>query len=55
MEDVKMMENYVMIAMWCIQEDLSLRPTMKKVTQMLEGTVEVSVPPNPSSFMSAIV
>ncbi|KAM2669703.1 hypothetical protein EV1_005723 [Malus domestica] len=55
MEDVKMMENYVMIAMWCIQEDPSLRPTMKKVTQMLEGTVEVSVPPNPSSFMSEIV
>ncbi|TQD89849.1 hypothetical protein C1H46_024615 [Malus baccata] len=55
MEDVKMMENYVMIAMWCIQEDPSLRPTMKKVTQMLEGTVEVSVPPDPSSFMSEIV
>ncbi|KAM2669701.1 hypothetical protein EV1_005721 [Malus domestica] len=55
MEHVKMMENYVMIAMWCIQEDPSLRPTMKKVTQMLEGTVEVSVPPNPSSFFSSIV
>ncbi|XP_021831057.1 G-type lectin S-receptor-like serine/threonine-protein kinase LECRK3, partial [Prunus avium] len=40
--DINEMEKYVMIAIWCIQEDPSLRPTMKKVTLMLEGTVEVS-------------
>ena len=28
---LKRVENYVMIAIWCIQEDQSLRPTMKKV------------------------
>ncbi|XP_034222772.1 G-type lectin S-receptor-like serine/threonine-protein kinase LECRK2 [Prunus dulcis] len=54
MHDIKKMEKYVMIAVWCIQEDPSLRPTMKKVTQMLEGTVEVSVPPGPSSFISSV-
>ncbi|XP_016652087.1 PREDICTED: G-type lectin S-receptor-like serine/threonine-protein kinase RLK1 [Prunus mume] len=43
--DINEMEKYVMIAIWCIQEDPSLRPTMKKVTLMLEGTVEVSAPP----------
>ncbi|KAI5321248.1 hypothetical protein L3X38_030319 [Prunus dulcis] len=43
--DINEIEKYVMIAIWCIQEDPSLRPTMKKVTLMLEGTVEVSAPP----------
>ncbi|XP_062083925.1 G-type lectin S-receptor-like serine/threonine-protein kinase LECRK3 [Humulus lupulus] len=48
------MEKYVMVALWCIQEDPLLRPTMKKVTLMLEGTIEVSVPPDPTSFISSI-
>ncbi|XP_062013802.1 G-type lectin S-receptor-like serine/threonine-protein kinase LECRK3 [Rosa rugosa] len=51
MDGIKELEKYLMIAFWCIQEDPSVRPTIKKVTQMLEGTVEVSVPPNnPSSL-----
>ncbi|KAB1221108.1 G-type lectin S-receptor-like serine/threonine-protein kinase RLK1 [Morella rubra] len=54
MDDMKRVEIYVMIAVWCIQEDPSLRPTMKKVVQMMEGAVEVLVPPDPSSFMSSI-
>ncbi|KAM4118032.1 hypothetical protein ACB094_02G170100 [Castanea mollissima] len=29
-DDMKRLEKYVMIAIWCIQEDPSLRPTMKK-------------------------
>ncbi|RVX12753.1 G-type lectin S-receptor-like serine/threonine-protein kinase LECRK2 [Vitis vinifera] len=53
-DDMKRLEKFVMIAIWCIQEDPSLRPTMKKVTQMLEGAVEVSVPPDPCSFISSI-
>ena len=52
--DMKRVEKYVMIAIWCIQEDPSIRPTMKKVVQMMEGAVEVSVPPTPSSFISSI-
>jgi hypothetical protein len=52
--DMKRVVKFVMIAIWCIQEDPSLRPTMKKVTLMLEGTVEVSAPPDPSSFISSI-
>ncbi|KAF5930076.1 hypothetical protein HYC85_030949 [Camellia sinensis] len=46
----KRLERFLMVAIWCIQEDLSLRPTMRKVTQMLEGVVEVDVPPWPSQF-----
>ncbi|XP_075649919.1 G-type lectin S-receptor-like serine/threonine-protein kinase LECRK2 [Castanea sativa] len=53
-EDMKRMEKYVMIAIWCIQEDPSLRPTMKKVVQMMEGSIEVSVPPGSSSFISSM-
>ncbi|XP_062016712.1 G-type lectin S-receptor-like serine/threonine-protein kinase LECRK3 [Rosa rugosa] len=49
-DDIKAVEKSVMIAFWCIQEDPSMRPTMKTVTQMLEGVVEVSVPQNPSSL-----
>ncbi|GLT45964.1 hypothetical protein SLA2020_197570 [Shorea laevis] len=51
-QDIKRVERFVMIAIWCIQEDPSLRPTMKRVSQMLEGAVEVPHPPTipPSSF-----
>ncbi|KAE8649504.1 hypothetical protein Csa_017988 [Cucumis sativus] len=52
--DMKTVEKLVMIAIWCIQEEPSLRPSMKKVLQMLEGVVEVSIPPDPSSFISTI-
>ncbi|XP_010265867.1 PREDICTED: G-type lectin S-receptor-like serine/threonine-protein kinase LECRK3 [Nelumbo nucifera] len=53
MDDKKRLEKFVRIAMWCIQEDPSRRPTMKKVTQMLEGAIEVLVPPmNPSSSIN---
>ncbi|KAJ0020833.1 hypothetical protein Pint_31250 [Pistacia integerrima] len=54
MEDMKRLEKFVMMAIWCIQEDPSLRPSMKKGSQMMEGTVEVSIPPDPSSIFSYI-
>ncbi|PRQ35233.1 putative protein kinase RLK-Pelle-SD-2b family [Rosa chinensis] len=50
MNDVTNVEKCVMIALWCIQEDPTLRPAMKKVILMLEGIAEVSSPPVPSSF-----
>ncbi|KAL4027393.1 G-type lectin S-receptor-like serine/threonine-protein kinase LECRK3 [Cucumis melo var. makuwa] len=53
-DDMKRVERFVKIGIWCIQEEPSLRPSMKKVIQMLEGAVEVSTPPDPSSFISAI-
>ncbi|KAG6787638.1 hypothetical protein POTOM_003681 [Populus tomentosa] len=52
--DMKRLEKYVMIALWCIQEDPSLRPTMKKVMLMLEGIVQVAIPPCPCSFSGTI-
>ncbi|XP_044479781.1 G-type lectin S-receptor-like serine/threonine-protein kinase LECRK3 [Mangifera indica] len=50
LNDKKKVERFVMVALWCIQEDPSLRPTMRKVTQMLEGVVEVPVPSCPCPF-----
>ncbi|KAM1753087.1 hypothetical protein ACFX12_005714 [Malus domestica] len=48
--DRTILEKFVMVAIWCIQEDPSLRPTMMKVVQMLEGVAEVPVPPCPSPY-----
>ncbi|KAK3042290.1 hypothetical protein RJ639_001885 [Escallonia herrerae] len=48
--DQKKLRRFLMVAIWCIQEDPYLRPTMKKVLLMLEGIVEVTAPPSPSPF-----
>ena len=43
--DMKRVEKFVMTASWCFQDDPLLRPSMKNVLQVLEGAMEVSVPP----------
>ncbi|KAL2514199.1 receptor-like protein kinase 1 [Forsythia ovata] len=53
MNDMKSVERLVMVGIWCIQEDPSLRPSMRRITQMLEGVAEVPVPPRPSVFSSS--
>ncbi|MFQ6625921.1 hypothetical protein Gotur_004610, partial [Gossypium turneri] len=45
LSDKMKLERFVMVALWCIQEDISLRPTMKKVLLMLEGIIQVPAPP----------
>eukprot|EP01018_Ginkgo_biloba_P033162 Gb_13575 [translate_table: standard] len=52
--EIRLLERMVLVGLWCIQEDPSLRPPMKKVVQMLEGTVEIAVPPAPKSFISSL-
>ncbi|KAF8036717.1 hypothetical protein BT93_C2432 [Corymbia citriodora subsp. variegata] len=52
--DIKWVKRFVMTALWCIQEDPALRPSMKKITQMLEGAVEVPMPPVPLSSIISI-
>ncbi|POO01304.1 Tyrosine-protein kinase [Trema orientale] len=54
LDDKERLEIYVMVSMWCIQENPSLRPNMRKVVQMLEGVVEVDDPPCPSPFYTTI-
>ncbi|GLJ35608.1 hypothetical protein SUGI_0715800 [Cryptomeria japonica] len=48
--EVRQLERMVLVGVWCIQEDPSLWPSIKKVVQMLEGKVEIAVPPTPGSF-----
>uniref|UniRef100_A0A5B6YS02 Receptor-like serine/threonine-protein kinase n=1 Tax=Davidia involucrata TaxID=16924 RepID=A0A5B6YS02_DAVIN len=52
--DKRKLERMVKIGLWCIQDEPSLRPSMKKVLLMLEGTVDIPAPPSPTSFLSAI-
>ncbi|KAA8520654.1 hypothetical protein F0562_014910 [Nyssa sinensis] len=43
-----------LVAVWCIQDDEAMRPTMGMVVKMLEGVVEVTVPP-PPKLLQALV
>ena len=52
--NLKMVEMFVAVALWCLQEDPTMRPTMLKVTQMLDGAAAVPTPPDRSSFVSSI-
>nr|GEU99713.1 G-type lectin S-receptor-like serine/threonine-protein kinase LECRK3 [Tanacetum cinerariifolium] len=52
--DKRTLDRMVKIGLWCIQEDPDLRPSMKKVVLMLEGTLKIPVPPNPASFLSVV-
>ncbi|KAL3517186.1 hypothetical protein ACH5RR_024088 [Cinchona calisaya] len=47
-------ERAGLVAVWCIQDDESTRPTMGMVVKMLEGVVEVTVPP-PPKLLQALV
>lgn len=44
-EDLEKIYTAVKVALWCIQEDISARPAMTKVVQMLQGLCPVSDPP----------
>ncbi|XVF77426.1 hypothetical protein PTKIN_Ptkin14bG0042000 [Pterospermum kingtungense] len=45
--DVGKLEILVKVAIWCVHEIPSLRPSMRTVTMMLEGAVLVPPPPYP--------
>nr|XP_043610545.1 G-type lectin S-receptor-like serine/threonine-protein kinase LECRK3 [Erigeron canadensis] len=50
LNDYKKLVTFLMVGLWCVQEDPSSRPAMRKVIQMLEGEVGVNEPPCPSPF-----
>ncbi|XWS11225.1 hypothetical protein CRYUN_Cryun38cG0065800 [Craigia yunnanensis] len=45
--DVGKLDMLLKVAIWCVQENPSLRPSMRTVTMMLEGAVQVPTPPYP--------
>ena len=52
--DKRQLDRMVKVGLWCILDKQSLRPSMKKVLLMLEGTVDILVPQSPVSFLSTI-
>ncbi|KAG1346512.1 G-type lectin S-receptor-like serine/threonine-protein kinase [Cocos nucifera] len=42
------------VALWCIQEDAWMRPSMGEVVKMLEGSVEINVPPMPQIVLELV-
>ncbi|ESW26998.1 hypothetical protein PHAVU_003G164800 [Phaseolus vulgaris] len=48
-DDKTAVENMLKVALWCIQDEPFLRPTMKSVVLMLEGVTDIAIPPCPTS------
>lgn len=51
--DTSLLERMVMVGLWCIQDEPSLSPSMKRVVLMLEGIVDIPIPPL-NSFVSSL-
>lgn len=43
-----------LVAVWCIQDEEDVRPTMGLVVKMLEGVVEVRIPPPPKLIQALV-
>ncbi|XP_004308358.1 PREDICTED: G-type lectin S-receptor-like serine/threonine-protein kinase SD2-2 [Fragaria vesca subsp. vesca] len=52
--NLKEAERVALVAVWCIQDDEATRPTMGMVVTMLEGVVEVTVPPAPKLLQALV-
>ncbi|AQK79998.1 receptor-like protein kinase 1 [Zea mays] len=52
--NLKVVERFVAVALLCVQEDPTMRPTMLKVTRMLDGVAAIPTPADPSSFISSL-
>lgn len=50
--DMESVDKLARVAIWCIQKDPLVRPTMRKVVLMLEGTVVVDPLPDPQGLLS---
>ncbi|XP_074319736.1 G-type lectin S-receptor-like serine/threonine-protein kinase At5g24080 [Silene latifolia] len=42
------------IAFWCIQDEVSTRPSMGEVVKMFEGTIDINMPPMPQTVLELI-
>ncbi|XP_030967054.1 G-type lectin S-receptor-like serine/threonine-protein kinase LECRK3 [Quercus lobata] len=50
--DMNWVKKLVMVAIWCVQDVPLLRPSMREVTHMLDGILEISAPPCPFLYCS---
>lgn len=53
-EEDERVSSAIKVALWCIQDDIYLRPSMAKVVQMLEGLCSVPPPPTASQMGSRL-
>lgn len=44
--DLNLVGLVLRVALWCIQEDVTMRPSIGRVVQMLEGNIKVPNPPS---------
>ncbi|KAM7261203.1 hypothetical protein ACFE04_026678 [Oxalis oulophora] len=47
-------ERVALVAIWCIQDNEEMRPTMGMVVKMLEGMVEIGIPPAPKLLQALV-
>ncbi|XP_058099889.1 G-type lectin S-receptor-like serine/threonine-protein kinase LECRK3 [Magnolia sinica] len=47
--EVKTLDRMVKVGLWCIQDEPALRPSMKNVILMIEGNMDIPIPPSPTS------
>lgn len=52
--DEEEVERAVKVAMWCIQDEIGMRPSMGEVVRMLEGSVDIEMPPMPQTVLELI-
>jgi serine/threonine protein kinase len=52
--DVEQLKRACRVACWCIQDAEDHRPMMGKIVRMLEGAVDVEVPPIPRSMQNYV-
>ncbi|CAI8616049.1 unnamed protein product [Vicia faba] len=52
--DVEEIIRIIKIAAWCVQDDETHRPSMGQVVQILEGVLDVALPPIPRSLQAFI-
>ncbi|KAJ0966040.1 hypothetical protein J5N97_027178 [Dioscorea zingiberensis] len=52
--DIEQLGRVCRAACWCIQDEESQRPTMGQVVQMLEGVVEIGIPPVPNTLQRVL-
>ncbi|XP_020693183.1 G-type lectin S-receptor-like serine/threonine-protein kinase At2g19130 [Dendrobium catenatum] len=52
--DVEQLTRVCRVACWCIQDSEGLRPGMGQVVQILEGALEVNMPPLPTALQNMI-
>ncbi|KAG9141692.1 hypothetical protein Leryth_025340 [Lithospermum erythrorhizon] len=52
--EVEQLTRALKVAFWCIQDEVSMRPSMGDVMRILEGSIEINTPPMPQAVLELI-